>query len=147
MAPRHDSPSSTKSSPVSRVLSGYHHVSLSVRDLDASSEWYVRVLGLEPLFDETGEGRRGRVFRLPGTSSMLGLTEHRDNSGNAFEPASTGLDHVAFAVPTRGGIDEWVTRLDSFGVTHSGPIDIPVGAMLNLSDPDGVQLSIFFEEV
>ncbi len=39
----------------------------------------------------------------------------------------------------------WVTRLDDADVKHSGAISIPSGAILNFADPDGVQLSIFWE--
>ena len=76
---------------------------------------------------------------------MLGLTEHRGNDGSGFRPDRTGLDHAAFAVATRGDGDAWAERLDTAGVGHSGRIDIPIGAILNFPDPDGIQLSIFYE--
>lgn len=128
------------------ILTGFHHVSLTVRDLATSGAWYERLFDLDPLFDESGDERQAKVYRLRGTPAMLGLVQHRSNDGSAFRPDRTGLDHAAFAVATRADIDVWVTRLDDAGIEHSGAIPIPSGAILNFQDPDGVQLSIFWED-
>ena len=122
---------------------GIHHVALSVRDLAASTAWYERVFTLEHVMDESAADRNGRVYRLG--SAMLGLTQHDTNDGSEFAAATTGLDHVALAVDSRDGIDRWVEHLDDLDIVHSGAIDIPVGAILNFHDPDGVQLSVFWE--
>ncbi len=52
---------------------------------------------------------------------------------------------LAFSVRGREDVDAWVERLDAAGIEHSGRIDIPLGAILNFADPDGIQLSIFYE--
>jgi glyoxylase I family protein len=127
------------------VLTGFHHLSLTVRNLDASTTWYESLFDLETVMDEPGSERRARVYRLPGTSVMLGLTEHAGNDGSGFRPDRVGLDHAAFSVSSRDDLDAWVERLDAAGIKHSGRIDIPVGAILNFPDPDGIQLSIFYE--
>ena len=127
------------------TVTGMHHLSLTVRDLDTSASWYERLFDLEAVMDEAGDERRAKVYRLGGTTVMLGLTEHRDNDGSGFRPDRTGLDHAAFAVATRGDVDAWAERLDTACVGHSGRIDIPIGAILNFPDPDGIQLSIFYE--
>jgi catechol 2,3-dioxygenase-like lactoylglutathione lyase family enzyme len=127
------------------AVTGLHHVSLSVRDLDASTAWYESLFDVETVMDEPGHTRRARVYRLRNTVVMFGLTEHQSNDGDAFRPDRTGLDHVAFSVSSRADVDAWVERLDAAGVAHSGAIDIPIGAILNFTDPDGIQLSIFFE--
>lgn len=127
------------------TVTGMHHLSLTVRDLDTSASWYERLFDLEAVMDEAGDERRAKVYRLGGTTVMLGLTEHRGNDGSGFRPDRTGLDHAAFAVATRADVDAWAERLDTAGVGHSGRIDIPIGAILNFPDPDGIQLSIFYE--
>ena len=126
-------------------VTGFHHLALTVRDFDASTSWYERLFDLDPVIDEPGDERRARVYRLRGTTQMLGLVEHRSNDGAAFRPDRTGLDHAAFSVPTRAEVDAWAQRLDVAGIEHSGRIDIPNGAILNFSDPDGIALSIFYE--
>ena len=127
------------------ALTGYHHLALSVRDLDASAAWYEALFDLETVMDEPGDDRRARVYRLRGTEVMLGLTQHAGNDGGGFRPDRTGLDHAAFSVATRAGVDAWVSRLDDASISHSGAIDIPNGAILNFADPDGIQLSFFYE--
>ena len=127
------------------AVTGFHHLAVTVRDLAASSAWYEQLFDLEQLFDEPGDERKGRVYRLRGTSAMLGLVQHAGNDGSAFRPDRTGLDHAAFAVATRADMDAWVAHLDDVGVEHSGAISIPTGAILNFADPDGVALSIFWE--
>ena len=72
--------------------------------------------------------------------------QHGGNDGSAFQADRTGLDHAAFAVAARADVDAWTSRLDDAGVEHSGPISIPMGAILNFADPDGTQLSIFWED-
>ena len=128
------------------VITGLHHVSISVAELDRSASWYERVFDLDVVMDESGDGRRGRVYRMRKTTVMLGLVEHESNDGSTFAPDRTGLDHAAFAVGARADVDAWASRLDDRGVDHSGAIDIPVGAILNFADPDGVQLSVFWED-
>jgi catechol 2,3-dioxygenase-like lactoylglutathione lyase family enzyme len=127
------------------VLTGFHHLALTVRDLEVSASWYEGLFDLDAVMDEPGDERRAKVYRLQGTDVMLGLTEHRSNDGSVFRPDRTGLDHAAFGVATRADVDAWVERLDAAGIVHSGRIDIPVGAILNFPDPDGIQLSIFYE--
>jgi glyoxylase I family protein len=128
------------------AVTGYHHASLSVVDLERSAAWYESLFDLELQFDESAEGRSAKVYRLAGTAVMLGLVAHATNDGSAFSPIRTGLDHLAFSVASRADVDEWTDRLTGAGVEHSGAIDIPIGAILNFVDPDGNQLSVFWEE-
>ncbi len=121
-------------------MTGFHHLALTVHDLDASASWYERLFNLELVSDEPGDERRASVYRLRGTTQLLGLVEHRGNDGAEFRPDRIGLDHAAFSVPTRAEVDAWAQRLDVAGIEHSGRIDIPLGAILNFTDPDGIAL-------
>ena len=127
------------------IATGFHHASLSVRELDRSAEWYERVFGLSLLFEEKGDERRARVYRLDGATVMFGLVEHTGAGDDGFRPDGTGLDHLAFDVESLDEAHRWAEHLDDLGVEHSGVIEIPSGAICNFRDPDGIQLAIFWE--
>jgi glyoxylase I family protein len=132
------------------MITGIHHFGLTVRDVDVSAAWYERVLG----FRRAGEyaapdGSRRKVFlRHDGLAIRVGLTQHRDGSGDSFDETRTGLDHLALGVADRADLGDWAARLDAAGVTHS-PVttanSIPGAAVLVFRDPDNIQLELFAE--
>ncbi len=125
-------------------VSGLHHASLSVSDVDASTTWYCEVLGLAVAFREEGDGRRAAVLRSPDGRFAVGLTEHGARR-ERFDPTHIGLDHLAFSVDSLDDLHAWATRLAALGVESSGVIDIPPGAILNVKDPDGIALALFWD--
>jgi catechol 2,3-dioxygenase-like lactoylglutathione lyase family enzyme len=127
------------------VLGGFHHVALTVRDLDRSVAFYADVLGFVELFRENSDERRACVMRFPGGAPGVGLVQHRPGYDVPFDPTRLGLDHVAFTVDSRDGLDHWARRLTDAGVEHSGALDIPPGAILNFKDPDGIALALFWD--
>jgi glyoxylase I family protein len=127
-------------------LAGFRHVALSVRDCDASVEWYANLLGFEEAFREDADDRKACVMRFPGGAFWIGLVEHRPvDAAEAFDPRRRGLDHLAFAVESRAALDTYASQLMAAGVPNSGPIDIPTGAILNFKDPDGIALALFWD--
>jgi glyoxylase I family protein len=128
-----------------KPLAGVHHVALSVSDRDASAAWYSGVLGLVELFREDAPERRAAVFRFPGGGYSVGLVEHIATAAATFDPAVTGLDHLAFTVDSQEDLRGCAQQLTRAGVEHSGPIEIPPGEILNFRDPDGIALSMFWD--
>jgi glyoxylase I family protein len=126
-------------------IAGFHHVALTVTDLGRSGEWYARVLGMVELFREESPARRAVVYSFAAGGTAVGLVEHL-GSGTGFDPTVVGLDHLAFSVASQGDMRDWAARLDSHGVTHSGPVEVPPGEILNFRDPDGIALSLFWDK-
>src|SRR5688572_10853532 len=107
---------------------GFHHVALTVNDLDTSARWYQEVFGFEALFSEEGEQRRAVVMRVPATAITLGLVQHVGHGDAGFDPTRVGLDHVAIDVDSAEELEAWTGRLDQLGIKHSGVIPVPPGA-------------------
>ena len=132
------------------MINGIHHFGFTVRDVDVSASWYESVLGFHRVHAyETADGARRKVFiEHEGLGVRVGLTQHRDGSGDAFDETRVGLDHLAFGVADRAELEDWASRLAAAGVVHS-PIaaanTIPGAFVLVFRDPDNIQLEVFFD--
>ena len=126
-------------------LLGFHHVAVTIRDLDASVAWYREVLGFEELFREEAPDRRACVMRFPNGSYGVGLVEYPTVPFEPFDPRHSGLDHLAFTVGSLDELRTWAAKLSHARVIHSGVIEVPSGAILNYKDPDGIALALFWE--
>ena len=91
------------------------HVAITVSDIEASKQWYTRVLGAEPVLDEDTGPFRHVVYALG--STLLGLHGFPVlTSDEKFDERRPGLDHIAFGVGSRKELTEWAARLDELGV-------------------------------
>lgn len=118
------------------------HVALTVRDLETSVPWYVRLFDAEPVLDEDTGPFRHVVWALGGT--LVGLHQFPDaEPGAKFNERRVGLDHVAFAVPARSELEQWSSRLDELGIEHGEIEDAGYGSGLSFRDPDGLPLELF----
>jgi glyoxylase I family protein len=122
------------------------HLDLSVSDVEASAEWYQRVLGLRRLRRVEFPGRTMIVLRYEVSGLVIGLNGHESFSGGAFDEHRAGLDHVGFAVATREELDSWETHLAALGVAHSAVADAQTGSALVFRDPDNIQLEFWWSK-
>ncbi|MEJ7844212.1 MAG: VOC family protein [Acidimicrobiales bacterium] len=124
---------------------GYHHLSLSVTDVDRSVAWYHQALGLETHSVVEGAGFRRTRLRSPGAGVILTLTGHDGRSGaEPFDERRVGMDHVSFRVAGVDEVDALKRRFEELGIEHS-EIKASSGgtAMITLRDPDNIQLEVF----
>ncbi len=130
-----------------------HHIALTVRDVDASVEWYQQVFGVKQQMDVPHEGGEARLLADDSFSLVIVLHRHDANSGEIFLESRTGLDHVGLGVPTRDDLVAWQAHLEAHGVvradaadrplTQSAIADEPYGSVLVFRDPDNLQLELF----
>lgn len=126
------------------AVTGFHHVSAIVSDVEASATWYQRVLGLQRLpvtFPHHGDDGKAALLLDTATGVMIEL--HDNTAGRAPDRARNALDHLAFGVADRATLDGWAAWLDTLGVPHDGVADLtdPTDyATLEFHDPDGIAL-------
>ena len=130
-----------------------HHLAITVRDLDASVEWYSQVFSLSPLMDVPHPGGLGRVLGSADQGLAFVLHHHDANDGQLFDERRTGLDHPGLVVPTREELVAWQSHLESHGVVRAAAADRPCtqspiadeayGSVLVFRDPDNIQLELF----
>jgi catechol 2,3-dioxygenase-like lactoylglutathione lyase family enzyme len=127
-------------------ITGYRHVNLTVTDITRSTEWHTRVLGFTMVKQVERDGMVKVLLRHPATGIMFGFTGHGPRaSGDQFSEFRTGMDHVAFAVRDRAGLEAWKARFEEFGVEHSEVKPSLMGDMIAFRDPDNIQFEVYWE--
>jgi glyoxylase I family protein len=123
-------------------VSGIHHVSVTVTDIERSVPWYSDLLGLTKLMEESHPDGTGYAVVLgkPDWSMCVGLHTHPTNERERFSESRTGLDHIGFMVSGRAELDAWESKLTDLGVEHSPVNDQGGYAVLVFRDPDNIQL-------
>src|SRR5690348_16865431 len=97
-------------------LAPIHHVKIPVSDVRASSEWYLRVLGLSVAIEFTEDDElRGVALEAPDGTTQIAL---RHDPARAA--ALAGFDLVALGVPTRDGVRAWADHLAAIEQAHGG---------------------------
>jgi catechol-2,3-dioxygenase len=120
------------------------HVALTVRDLTVSAPWYAALFDAEPVIDEDTDPDMHHSVWVTGGGTLIGLHQHGTAAPvEAFSEFRVGLDHVAFAVADRSGLEKWAGRLDELGIEHGGIKDAHYGSGLSFRDPDGIALEFF----
>jgi glyoxylase I family protein len=135
---------------VAPAMTGVHHFSPTVCDVEASAAWYERVFGMTRLpvpfpHHEVEETGFAVLLVDPRSGLAIGLHHHRGNDGERFAEHRTGLDHMGFGVAERADLDAWVAWLDELGIEHTGVRDItePVPfSTVVFRDPDNIQLEL-----
>jgi catechol 2,3-dioxygenase-like lactoylglutathione lyase family enzyme len=142
------------------------HININCRDLDVSSAWYQRVLGVVPIaeraeppaadgrgFGFSGECRyRADFLGVPGAdgSLIIDLLEWktpRPTGTPLLEAHHLGLFRMALMVASA---EESCAELDRLGVEHSGPCWLEMGPEIPIDglyavffrDPDGTCLEL-----
>jgi glyoxylase I family protein len=130
-------------------LNGSTHVNLTVRDLDASTDWYCRAFGFTVVRDAEPEGSgftfRTLLHRQSLSSIVLGRS-HLRPAAEAFDEHRVGLHHLGYHVPERADLQAWAAHLSAQGIEHTGvrELFLEAGYGIWLRDPDGIWLELYW---
>ena len=131
-------------------LTGVHHFSVTVSDVEASAGWYQQVFDMVRVpvtYAHHDREDTGYAVLLvePTSGVVIGLHHNAANTGEPFDESRTGLDHIGYKVASREALERWADKLDRLGVEHSGPRDIteptPFSTLV-FRDPDNIQLEL-----
>jgi catechol 2,3-dioxygenase-like lactoylglutathione lyase family enzyme len=124
------------------TISGLHHATFVVSDLDAGIEWFSQILGARhiPRFDHHDEAgaRFGVIVELDGFPGMLEIRVATDSY-----PVPVGYDPLTFEVADDAALDAWLAHLDSVGARHSPVKQRRTGRSIEITSPDGVLIRLF----
>lgn len=124
-------------------VGGVHHITLTVRDVARSADWYDTVLGTSDRAARAGDG--WERIRMAWTSGLvIGVTRHWTTSAeDSFDTTRVGLDHIGLACPSEDAVRAWSARLDALGVDHGPVEEAPYGWAVTARDPDGIAVEFF----
>jgi catechol 2,3-dioxygenase len=120
--------------PTTLTLGAVH---LSVSDLDRSTDFYRRSIGLSTL-----ESADGRAVLGVGETQLLVLVEE---PGARPSRGTAGLFHFAVRVPTRASLAGWLAHAARERVPLTGLSDHFVSEAIYLDDPDGHGIEIYWD--
>ncbi|MGD9960137.1 alpha/beta fold hydrolase [Nocardioides sp.] len=131
---------------------GFAHVRLTVTDIARSKAFYDKVFGWPTAVDESAKADDdavatdpqqfygGVVYQTP-QGTLFGL---RPGGSTSFDPTTTGLDHLSFAVESRAALEAVVEDLGEAGIQHGEVTDLSGAgiAILSFQDPDDINIEL-----
>lgn len=113
-------------------------VTLTVRDLDATADFYARALGLAKL-----GGDRAEVTLGAGKAALLRLIA--DPAAHQRSAREAGLFHTAFLMPDRPALARWVHHAAGSRLPVQGASDHKVSEAIYFADPEGNGIEIYVD--
>jgi len=122
---------------------GVHHITLTVRDIKRSTEFYTQYLGFQVVVEFDPR------IALSNGSVLLALGPPPDPSqaieDDQFNENRIGLDHVSLSVASLAELEAAAVFLDENGVAHGEIRDLGAGFgiyVMAVRDPDNIQLEL-----
>ncbi|MEC3974440.1 VOC family protein [Amycolatopsis sp. H20-H5] len=124
------------------AISGVHHVTFVVGDLDAGVSWFTQVLGARHIqrFDHHDAlgALFGVILELSGFPGMIEL-----RIADAGYPARPGYDPVTFEVPDDAALEAWAGHLRTVGAACTPIKRRRTGRSIEVEGPDGIVVRLF----
>jgi len=116
------------------------HVVLTVRDIQRTKNYYVKIFG-EP----DAQTDRGIMFHMGPTRLFFTMSRGPQAPDDLFDPTRVGLEHFAVGVRSVDELEAIAKALDEGSIKHSG---IHIDSHSNkekiwLDDPDKIRVEFF----
>jgi catechol-2,3-dioxygenase len=120
-------------------VTGLNHAVLFVSDVDRSTEFYKKALGMSVIAGRPG---MASFMRAPGSTNHHDLAVMQVASSTP-PPGSVGLYHLAWEVPTIDDLVDAIPQLMEMGALV-GMSDHGVSKSLYAKDPDGIEFEVLW---
>ncbi len=119
------------------------HVSLFVRELDASIHFYRDLLGLR----DAGRAKNGKIAFFSAGPHHHDLSIEAARADGPERPkGAPGLYHIAFKVgESREALQEARTWVEAHGLTPFGEMNGRESASFSVHDPDGHEVELYVD--
>ena len=125
------------------AVGNHHHVTLTVRNVEKSADWYDALLGPSDRAKRAGDTWERIRMAWP-TGLVIGLTQHATTQAvDSFDATRVGLDHIGLACPSEDDVRAWAIRLGRLGIDHGPVEEAPYGWAVTARDPDGIAVEFF----
>ena len=123
-----------------KQIRGLHHIVLIVSDLERSSAFYERILGIK-----SGGNDVARWISCGSFLLAFQLPPHNPLPNDRFDENRIGLDHIGFSVDGRGKLEDLLVVLKELGVPTAGIEFDPDGQeeYVCFRDPDNIQVEFY----
>ena len=111
-------------------------VALTVRDLEEMRRFYRQVIGLTSIEREAG------IERL-GVGETILLELRHDPSAPLADRRAAGLFHIAFLLPSRADLGQWLRQTAEQRIGLQGASDHGVSEAIYLGDPEGNGIEMY----
>jgi catechol 2,3-dioxygenase-like lactoylglutathione lyase family enzyme len=116
---------------------GLHHIRLPVSDVLDSRDWYSAIFDFDPCLSFEEEDHLLGVVLIHHSGLTLGL-HHAPERARSLR----GFCSIALSVGNSDNLDDWCTRLDALGTTHTSPTEGHLGWYIEVPDPDGLIIQL-----
>ena len=121
------------------ALSGLHHVTFPVTDLDGALAWFETVFGAQRLAELDHRDEHGLrfavVLRLAGVAPLVALRHTKD--------VTEEVSLWALGVADRAELARWAAHFDGHGVARSDVMRGQAGHVMTCTTPGGPALLLY----
>ena len=120
-----------------KIIRKIAHVCIFARDIEATAEWYGRVLGFEKVFNFTRDGRVFGYYLDAGGDTHIEVFENAE----AEYSKRNQINHICFEVVN---MDEAIAHIHDCGVEASAKSNGCDDTWQSwITDPNGVRIELF----
>jgi glyoxalase family protein len=126
------------------AILGLHHITLVSSNVQKTSDFYGRILGLRLIkktvnFDDPGSYH---LYFSDETGKTTAITFFEWQGAVRGYPGIGGTHHFALQVADEDGLSQWKRRLTGMGIEVSGPANHKYFHSISFHDPDGASIEI-----